>query len=144
MHRVIAFLWVGMALMVAVAHGGDDKKGAAKLDGAWTATSWRRGDAEIGKDKVDTELVFNKDTYEFPNGINRISKKGSIKIDAAKGSIDFMPADGFAKGKTLLGIFKVDGDKLTLCFTSAGNERPKEFKTDDRSTVLATYIKKKK
>jgi uncharacterized protein (TIGR03067 family) len=130
--------------LVATSLGGDDKKGAAAVQGTWTGTSWRRGDAEVDKDKVKTELVIAKDSFEFPTGINRISKKGALKIDAAKGTIDFMPEDGFAKGKTLLGIYKVEGDKLTLCFSSAGDPRPKEFKTDVRTTVLATYVRKAK
>jgi uncharacterized protein (TIGR03067 family) len=134
------------ALLIAADGRGDEKKDkdAPKLEGTWTATSWKRGEGEVGKDKVDTELVLTKDTYEFPKGINRISKKGAIKVDAAKGTIDFTPDDGPANGKTLLGIYKVDGDTLTLCFTGAGGERPKEFKTADRNTVLATYERKKK
>jgi uncharacterized protein (TIGR03067 family) len=64
-------------------------------------------------------------------------------VDAAKGTIDFTPDDGPAKGKTLPGIFKIEGDKLTICFTSAGNARPKDFKSGDRNVVLATYERKK-
>jgi len=140
---------LGLALCVALTATGsraEDKKDkeGGKLEGTWTATSWKRGEGEVGKDKVDTELVLAKDTYEFPKGINRISKKGAIKVDAAKGTIDFTPEDGPAKGKTLLGIYKVDGDNLTLCFTGTGGERPKEFKSGDRNTVLATYERKKK
>jgi uncharacterized protein (TIGR03067 family) len=66
-----------------------------------------------------------------------------LKFDAAKGTVDFTPEDGPAKGKTLLGIYKVEKDTLTICFGSAGKERPKEFKSNDRNTVLATYTKKK-
>jgi uncharacterized protein (TIGR03067 family) len=137
-------LGVTLAIGVSAAGRGDDKKDAPKYEGTWTATSWKRGPGEIGADKVNTELKLTKDAYEFPKGINRISAKGSVKIDAAKGTIDFTPDDGPAKGKTLLGIYKVEGDMLTLCFTSAGNERPKEFKSTDRNTVLATYERKKK
>jgi uncharacterized protein (TIGR03067 family) len=143
MVRSLLAFALGIVLVTSEARS-DDKKDAKKFEGTWTATSWKRGAGEVGKDKVDTELTLSKDTYEFPKGINRISKKGAVKIDEAKGTIDFTPEDGPAKGKTLPGIFKVDGDTLTLCFTSAGGERPKEFKSDDRNTVLATYERKKK
>ena len=136
-------LTVTVAVLAAAGARGDDNKGSTKLEGSWVATSWRRGDGEVGKDKVDTELTLTKDRYAFPTGINRISKQGTIKLDAGKGTIDFTPEDGPAKGKTLLGIYKVEGDTLTLCFAAAGRERPKEFKTGDRNTVLATYVRKK-
>jgi uncharacterized protein (TIGR03067 family) len=142
MFRVMLFLIVGALFVIADVRGGQAKNAAEKLEGAWKATSWKRGDGEVGKDKVDTELVLGKGVYEFPRGINRISKKGAYKIDAAKSTIDFTPDDGPAKGKTLLGIYKVEGKLLTLCFTSAGMARPKELKTDNRNTVLATYERK--
>jgi uncharacterized protein (TIGR03067 family) len=136
-------LTVGVALAAAGARA-DDKAGSGRLDGTWVATSWKRGNAEVGKDQVATELVLTKNSYEFPKGINRISKSGSVKVDAAKGTIDFIPDDGPAKGKTLQGIYKIEGDTLTICFTVTGKERPAELKTGDRTTVLATYERKKK
>jgi uncharacterized protein (TIGR03067 family) len=140
--------WLSIAvfgIVIAAVDGiaGDDKKGVDKLEGAWIATSWQRGDGKIGKDEVNTLLTITKNEYAFPKGINRISAKGTFKADTTKGTIDFMPEDGPAKGKTLLGIYKVEGDKLTLCFTSAGNARPKEFKSGERNIVLATYERKK-
>jgi uncharacterized protein (TIGR03067 family) len=133
---------LSLGVFLATSATADDAK-KDELQGNWVATSWKRGDAEVGKDAVATELTIKQDTYEFPKGINRISKKGKFKIDAAKGTIDFMPEDGPAAGKSLLGVYKVEGDTLKLCFTSAGRERPKDLRTADRSTVLATYEKKK-
>ena len=144
MARWLMVLAVGIVAAPAGTSAQDAQKGADKLEGSWTATSWKRGATEIGKDQVATELTIAKSTYEFPQGINRISRKGTFKVDAAKGTIDFTPEDGPASGQTLSGIYKVEGDTLTLCFTTAGRERPKEFKTDDRNVVLAKYEKKKK
>src|SRR5262245_2481462 len=144
MSRFIQMIAVGFVSASAGVTVLAAQKDAAKLEGAWVGTSWKRGEGEVPKDKVQTELTIAKDTYEFPKGINRISKKGAIKVDAAKGTIDFTPEDGPSSGRTLQGIYKVDGDTLTLCFTTAGRDRPKEFKTDDRMTVLAKYERKKK
>ncbi|MCI0462217.1 MAG: TIGR03067 domain-containing protein [Gemmataceae bacterium] len=134
-----------VAAVLAAADSGraGDKKKPASPEGTWVGTSWKRGPGEVPKDKVDTELVLTRTTYEFPRGINRISAKGAVKIDDVKGTIDFTPGDGPAKGKTLKGIYRVEGNVLTLCFTSAGGERPAEFKSGNRNTVLATYEKKK-
>lgn len=141
MSRAIVIVFAIFCLTSLSTEGGDKK--ANPLEGAWTATSWRRGDAEIGKDKVNTELVITNNTYEYPKGINKISKKGAIKVDPEKQTVDFTPDDGPAKGKTLQGIYKLEGNKLTVCFTSAGMKRPTELKSDDRTTVLATYERKK-
>jgi uncharacterized protein (TIGR03067 family) len=140
--------FVAAFVFSAVPVWADDKKEekkdeAAKIEGKWVATSYQRGGREVPKDMIKTELTITKGAYEFPTGINRISMKGTIAVDAAKGAIDFTPADGPSKGKTLLGIYKVEGDKLTICFGAAGKDRPKEFKTADPLIVLATYEKKK-
>src|SRR5688500_10772256 len=73
------------SLFASFVQAGPEKE--AKLEGAWVGTSWKRGDGEVAKDKVNTELVLGKGTYEFPTGINKISKKGTIKVDAAKKTI---------------------------------------------------------
>lgn len=140
-HFILA---VGFCFSTVNAQAADEKKDAAdKIEGKWVATSYKRGEREVPKDMIKTELTITKGAYEFPTGINRISQKGTIALDAAKGTIDFTPADGPAKGKTLLGIYKVDGDKLTICFGASGKERPTEFKTGDPLIVLATYERKK-
>lgn len=129
--------------LVAASVRADDKKDAPKLDGTWTATLWQRGPGVVGADKVDTELVIKGNAFEYPKGINRVAPKGTFKADAAQGTIDFTPDAGPAKGKTLPGIYKIEGNVLTICFTAAGGERPKAFKSTDRMTVLATYERKK-
>jgi uncharacterized protein (TIGR03067 family) len=152
MWRSLTLAGLVAALLSVSAPAQEDKKDKAekkdeeakKLEGAWTATHWQRGTGIIGKDDVKTELVLGKGTYEFPKGINRVGTKGTYKTVAGKNHIDLTPGDGPAKGKTLQGIYKVEGDTLTLCFRPAGMERPTKFESTDRNTVLAKYEKKKK
>src|SRR6185369_17428046 len=99
-----AFLPLAFVVTLTAVTTADPVQQKNPLDGTWTATAWKRGDGEVGKDDVNTELVIAKHTYEFPTGINRISQKGTLKIDTAKGTVDFTPDDGPAKGKTLRGI----------------------------------------
>jgi uncharacterized protein (TIGR03067 family) len=144
MLRSMLAIATGLALTVVDARSADDKNDAAdKIEGKWVAVSYKRGPREVPKDMIKTELTITKGAYEFPTGINKISMKGTLAVDAAKGTIDFTPGDGPSKGKTLLGIYKVEGDKLTICFGAAGKDRPKEFKTEDPMIVLASYEKKK-
>jgi uncharacterized protein (TIGR03067 family) len=143
---LVLALAIGFAITARAEDKKDEKKDKAdakKLEGTWTATSWERGPGKIGADQVKTELVIKKDTFEYPTGINRVAPKGVYAIDAEKGTIDFVPDAGPAKGKTILGIYKMEGDKLTICFAGTGGDRPKEFKSGDRMIVLATYERKK-
>jgi uncharacterized protein (TIGR03067 family) len=71
-----------------------------------------------------------------------------IKLDAeakpAK-AIDFKVSDDSpnAKGFQALGIYKIDGDKATICFGSESS-RPKEFQADFQTTFLFEMKRKPK
>jgi hypothetical protein len=43
----------------------------------------------------------------------------------------------------LRGIFHVEGDTLTLCYHSAGRERPADFEGEGKGTYIAHYKRKK-
>lgn len=40
-----------------------------------------------------------------------------------------MDTEGPFKGKTTLGIYKLEGNQFTVCFAPPGKERPTEFST---------------
>lgn len=54
---------------------------------------------------------------------------GTFTADAGKtpATIDMKPESGRYKGKTLLGVFKLDGDTLTVAFAEPGRPRPTGF-----------------
>ena len=74
--------------------------------------------------------------------------KGKIDTDAKPfAAIDLVIEDGpeEAKGKTSKGIYKLDGEKLTLCVSVPGKDRPKEFaQTDDEAYLFELKKEKKK
>ena len=57
----------------------------------------------------------------------------TLNPDQDPKTIDIVGSDGPAKGKKMLGIYRIKGDTLTLCL---GEERPKEFSDADKAGLL--------
>jgi uncharacterized protein (TIGR03067 family) len=72
--------------------------------------------------------------------------KGTFVLDPSKTpkAIDFRPAGGQYKDKTLRGIYEIDGGMLKICFAEPDKERPAEFNCKAGSGwTLATHKKQK-
>ncbi len=48
-------------------------------------------------------------------------------------NIDVIPDGGRNRGERVLGIYKLAGDRLTICMAGPGQPRPKEFKAEKGS-----------
>jgi uncharacterized protein (TIGR03067 family) len=111
--------------------GEDAKSVFKKLDGAWTYTS---------PEGEENRWVFTGTTLKSQvHGGEYVS---TITLDPQakpEPTIDFKITEGpdDSKGQTALGIYKLDGDRLTLCIAMPGHStRPTEFKRVEDETVL--------
>jgi uncharacterized protein (TIGR03067 family) len=108
-----------MFIVAGFSWAGGAGKGAKSLQGTWSAV----------KDDKKIELTFKGD--KFIAAIGEETYKGSFKIDPGKKpkTIDMSVKEGKKyEGQTSLGIYKIDGDKLTWCANEPGkDDRPKEF-----------------
>jgi len=78
------------------------------LDGKWLLESLNRnGKADDAWKGAVRENAGDKYTMSKEGGK---SVSGTMKVDAAKKTIDMMPNEGTYKGKTLLGVYELDGD----------------------------------
>jgi len=50
--------------------------------------------------------------------------------------------EGATKGKTQLGIYELDGDKVKFCFAAPGKDRPTEFTADAGSLQTLSVWKR--
>ncbi len=69
-----------------------------------------------------------------------------IELDPAREpkTIDVIPDGGPNRGERVLGIYKLEGDKLTICMASPGQPRPTAFKAEKGSgCTLRTFIREK-
>ena len=150
-----AGMLVPVAVTVAVVLGppcasggkkGPDRKALEKLQGEWVLVSAvRKGRALDERDIKDTtSLVFQgaKVTVRFLGGD---AGTAAIKLDPGKrpAQIDVTPDVGPNKGLIHKGIYKIEGDTLTLCHGVGGGPRPSEFKsTAARPFLLHVYKRK--
>jgi uncharacterized protein (TIGR03067 family) len=117
----------------------------AKLQGKWICESVTTGGE---KRDLETELEFTGAKYVQRMRGQRV-EEATVTLDAKKKppTMDVKITYGQDKDKTQFAIYRLEGDKLTLCCTPAGAEekdRPKEFKAEAGSEAILFVFKKEK
>ena len=109
----------------------------AKLYGTWRPASGLLGGQELPMSALHAmTLTISEDGYVFET--NGLKDAGQVKFDleVAPRHIDCTGVEGPNRGRTLVGIFKLDGDRLTICYNLEGNTRPADFKSPEGSQIL--------
>jgi uncharacterized protein (TIGR03067 family) len=140
-----AVLPFAVVLLIAADEPAKDvKKELDKLQGEWTMVSMEtRGrkfpDEEVGRYK----LTIKDDQWIVTSGSQET--KQAIKIDPSKDpktlDLTFKVGD---QERLSRGIYKLEGDTLTLCRTQGERERPKEFKTTNETAIVVVWKRAKK
>jgi uncharacterized protein (TIGR03067 family) len=121
------------ALTIGRVGAQDDtsKKELKKLEGTWATVSIEAAGHKVSdEDKIKTRKLTTKgDKYTLKVGDETV--QGTIEINPTKKpkTIDVKPDSGSNKGKTLLGIYELDGDSLKICLALPGRDRPTAFTT---------------
>lgn len=138
-----------LAALVAITTGAvaapgpkGDKSDLKKLEGDWKVESW----VQLGQTiPLNATWSFKGDKYTLDQGSNL--EEGTIKLDPGKkpAAIDLAITGGSCKGKNQPGIYKIDGDTLTMCFAWPDvTDRPTDFtSTADNRWILVTLIRVK-
>src|SRR5258708_22453680 len=120
----------------------DVKKDVEKFQGKWTVVSIEENGKAAPADEVAKFEVTIKGDLFTVKIKDEDNKEMTIKLDPAKKppAIDLVPKN--AKETTVLGIYKLDGDTLTICGTDEKKERPTEFAT--RKGITTIVLKRAK
>jgi uncharacterized protein (TIGR03067 family) len=133
----VSFSLVGGA---ARALADDDKSSSETfkaLQGTWISEN----------EGIDSKWTFEGEKVKA--NVQGVDYTCKVKLDPkAKPhpTLDFVIEDGpdEFKGKTSKSIYKLDGEKLKLCLSLPGKDRPKEFEqTEDESYIFELKKEKK-
>jgi len=133
-------IWAGLSLGGGTARAlGDDKPQSEllkPLQGTW------------GTEGEGLEAKWTFDGEKVKATVNGTDYNCKAKVDTAAkpfATIDLLIEEGpeDAKGKTSKGIYKLDGEKLTICVSAPGKDRPKEFTQVEDEAYLFTMKKQK-
>jgi uncharacterized protein (TIGR03067 family) len=105
------------------------------LQGAWRAVRIEKGGSPVPEELAATvRYIFDDDRVILMEGDQKAGE-GVIRLDPASDpkAFDFTATEGPQKGSTVLGIYRVEGDALTMCL---GEERPSQFTGAGEAAVV--------
>ena len=131
-------------LSAAAGPAQDTRKELEKLQGEWTMVSMETKGMKARDDVVKQYKLTIKGDQWTVTTLKGVGGKATFKIDPSKNpkTID-LTFEFNKKGTPSRGIYKLEGDTLTLCRTAGDRERPKEFKTTEEAGILVVWKRAK-
>jgi RNA polymerase sigma factor (sigma-70 family) len=118
-------------------------KDQEKILGTWAYVSVEANGKKVPEAVKDARLTFAAES-KF-TAINRKGEKmgGTYKLDPARKPKQITTTND--KGKTHLGIYKLEGDTLTICIHQEdGADRPTEFATKKGTKIVLVVLEREK
>jgi uncharacterized protein (TIGR03067 family) len=132
--RIVALLTLNC--LVAAEQKDPAKDEIEKLQGDWMMVSSETS----GKKAPDNIVKISSVSIKGDQWLAKLGgreTKFTIKVDPTKSprTIDFTGPSSTGE-VTSPGVYKLEGDSLTVCIAGRGKDRPKEFKSEDGSMLL--------
>jgi uncharacterized protein (TIGR03067 family) len=149
--RVLALAVVALVPWFAQAIAAEASKDAvrkemAKFEGTWKFVSIEMEGAKLAEEQVKQsgKMVIRGNKFTIPSG--DVPYRGTFKVDVSSKpkQIDVSFTEGPEKGKSLLGIYELEGDTYKVCLAFPGKPRPKAFATKAGSGCVLEVLKREK
>lgn len=139
-----------LAIQALLAAQPDDalNKDMEALQGTWFATELRDEERQAPPEIIKQfKLVIKDQKMTFSSeGVSEVRTLG-FRIDPSQKppTIDLVYLGGPHEGKTLLGIYRLEGDTLTVCMPTKPEitQRPTKFECNKGSGLGLFVVKKK-
>jgi uncharacterized protein (TIGR03067 family) len=149
---VLAIVSLFAAVRSQAADGEAKEEAVAKDLQAFKGT-WRLSSKEVDGKKFSEEEI--KDVIATNNGSatfsvrrgDKVIGEGTVKLDPTTKpkTVEITFTEGEHKGKTVLGIYEIEGDAFRVCVARPGDERPADFSARAGSgCTLVVYQREKK
>ena len=140
MKKIFAILFMACVLVAA-----DTAKVDEKLNGSYVGGGGESNGKPFNKEDLkDFKLVIKGNQYTLNAGTGE-SVQGIQTVDTTKSpkNIDATDGSGRNKGKTILGIYEINGDEFKVSFSMPGKPRPTKFTTEKDESGQWVHIWKR-
>jgi uncharacterized protein (TIGR03067 family) len=115
------------------------------LDGAWVPIAASVAGSGVAVDELRVRyLLLEAGGYRIIDRSNHVVDGGRYLLNEEQtpATMDIVGRSGPNAGRTLLAIYELRGDELTVCYDLEGRERPANLKPqDDRLLLRITYTR---
>jgi uncharacterized protein (TIGR03067 family) len=105
----------------------------------------RNGQQVIEEGIKDSKVTIEGNRYTVERG-DKTLERGNFRLDPSRSpkAVDTTPSEGPDKGKTVRGIYELEGDTLRTCVAPPGEERPSEFAAEVETNFMLFVYKRAK
>lgn len=136
---VIVVMFAGLPRMQ-----GAEPVNAKELEGSWVGVSVENSGERMPEERAkQLKLTLTAHRYKTELG-EQVLFDSTYMVDLTKtpAEIDIIGTEGELKGKAALGLFKLEGGTLTMCYVMPGKERPSALASPRGSGVTLIVWKR--